>query len=216
MSEKHLCENRQLPNETLALEYPIQSQTVIKTDGEVILYQKVFNSPESDRFFWELQDRIKWQQRTITLFGKTNPLPRLTAWYGDEGKSYTYSRIENSPEPWIPILNTIKSRIETIAEVRFNSVLINLYRTGKDYMGWHSDDEKQMGENSVIGSVSFGGTRRFSLRHKTSKSCQIHLELEKGSFLLMKGATQQYWQHQVAKTSKLVQPRINLTFRAII
>lgn len=193
-----------------------QSQLIIKTDGDVVLYRNLFNLQESDSLFTELRNGINWKQRTITLFGKTSPLPRLTAWYGDGGTSYTYSGIEHQPEPWTPNLNVIKSRIESVAAVKFNSVLLNLYRDGNDRMGWHSDDEKELGKNPVIASVSFGGTRRFSLRHKQLKNNRVHLDLLPGSLLLMKGATQHYWQHQVPKTSKLVKPRINLTFRAIV
>ncbi len=143
------------------------------------------------------------------------PLPRLTAWYGDEGKSYTYSGIEQHPDPWTPTLKLIKSKVEEILEVTFNTVLLNLYRDGKDSVSWHSDDELELGENPIIASVSFGAVRRFSLKHKISKDYKIDLDLPNGSLLLMKGETQHFWQHQIAKTSKSVQPRINLTFRMI-
>jgi alkylated DNA repair dioxygenase AlkB len=143
------------------------------------------------------------------------PIPRLTAWYGDQGKSYTYSGIEQHPEHWHPTLKLIKSKIEQIAQISFNSVLINLYRNGKDSVSWHSDDEPELGENPIIASVSFGATRRFYLRHKHSKNHKIDIDLASGSFLLMQGETQHFWQHQIAKTAKEIQPRINLTFRII-
>jgi alkylated DNA repair dioxygenase AlkB len=143
------------------------------------------------------------------------PIPRLTAWYGDQGKSYTYSGIEQHPEHWNPTLKLIKSKIEQIAQVSFNSVLLNLYRDGKDSVSWHSDDEPELGENPIIASVSFGATRRFSLRNKHSKNHKIDIDLASGSFLLMQGETQHFWQHQIAKTAKEIQPRINLTFRII-
>ncbi|MFP4101633.1 alpha-ketoglutarate-dependent dioxygenase AlkB family protein [Coleofasciculus sp.] len=190
-------------------------KVVVRTDGEVILYSNFFSRQESDHFFHNLYSSVEWKQDKIQIFGKNMPLPRLTAWYGDEGKSYTYSGIEQHPEPWTPLLKSIKSKIEELSEVSFNSVLLNLYRDGKDSVSWHSDDEPELGKNPIIASVSFGATRRFSLKHKISKSRKVDIDLAKGSFLLMKGETQHFWQHQIAKTSKPVQARINLTFRKI-
>ncbi|MEZ2238436.1 alpha-ketoglutarate-dependent dioxygenase AlkB [Microcoleus sp.] len=188
---------------------------VIDTDGEVIFYPNFFNIQESDRLFSALHSSVKWRQDTIYFYGKTIPLPRLTSWYGDEGKSYTYSHIQQHPEPWTPTLTSIKLKAEKISEITFNSVLLNLYRDGKDSVSWHSDDEPELGKNPIIASISLGGTRRFSLRHKTSKDSQIDIDLPKGSLLLMKGETQHFWKHQIAKTAKSVEPRINLTFRVI-
>lgn len=198
-----------------------QAQLISKTlplpDGDVVLYPNVFDQEESDHLFSELYNNIHWRQDNITFYGKTIPLPRLTAWYGDSGKSYTYSGIEMNPEPWNPTLVKIKSNIESLAGVRFNSVLINLYRCGKDSVAWHSDDEPELGKNPVIGSVSFGDTRRFMLRRKDKKDGRkVEVELTHGSVLIMKGTTQHFWQHQIPKTSKPVKPRINLTFRVII
>lgn len=204
-----------LDSSNLSLETSMQKEVLIKTDGEVILYPFLFSSTESDQLFLDLNDSVKWKQDIIHLFGKTMPLPRLTAWYGDEGKSYTYSGIEQHPEPWNPTLTSIKSKVEEISEVTFNSVLINLYRNGKDSVSWHSDDEPELGKNPIIASVSFGATRRFSLKHKTSKKDKIDLDLPNGSLLLMKGETQHYWQHQIPKNYKLLDRRINLTFRVI-
>jgi alkylated DNA repair dioxygenase AlkB len=184
--------------------------------GELIIDQSFFNQSESDRFFSELLNNINWQQDKIKIFGKEVDLPRLTAWYGDEGKSYTYSGITMNPEPWTPTLLTIKKRIEKIVKVNFNSVLINLYRNGQDYVSWHSDDEKELGKNPTIASVSFGATRRFLLRHKSNKNLEtVDLSLNHGSLLIMKGSTQHFWKHQVPKTSKVKTERINLTFRVI-
>jgi len=193
----------------------LQKKVMIETDGKVIFYPNFLKFPECDRFFADLYECVNWRQDTIKIFGKTKPLPRLTAWYGDEGQSYTYSGIEQHPEPWNPTLQSIKSKVEDIAEVTFNSVLLNLYRDGKDSVSWHSDDEPELGKNPVIASVSLGATRRFSLKHKVSKDLKVNLDLPNGSLLLMKGETQHFWQHQIAKTSKFVEPRINLTFRII-
>lgn len=192
-----------------------QAKTVVSIDGEVIFYQSFFSIDESDKLFEELYTGTEWKQETIKIFGKSTPLPRLTAWYGDEGKAYTYSGIEQHPTPWTHTLSDIKARIEKIAEVKFNSVLLNLYRSGKDGVAWHSDDEPELGQNPIIGSVSFGSTRRFSFKHKQIKERKVEIELPHGSFLLMRGETQHYWRHQIAKTTKEVSPRINLTFRII-
>ena len=185
-------------------------------DGEVIIYQNFFEEPESDRFFKELQNSLNWQQDKIRIFGKEVDLPRLTAWYGDEGKSYKYSGITMNPNPWIPVLLSIKKKIEKVVELDFNSVLANLYRDGKDYVSWHSDDEKELGNNPIIASVSFGATRRFQLRHKSNKDLDtVEISLTHGSLLIMTGSTQHFWKHQVPKTSKILTERINLTFRVI-
>ncbi|MEP0837574.1 MULTISPECIES: alpha-ketoglutarate-dependent dioxygenase AlkB [unclassified Coleofasciculus] len=183
-------------------------------DAEVTLYCNFFDKNESDKLYSQLYKEIHWRQEKIKLYGKELNIPRLTAWHGDSGKSYTYSKIPMSPEPWTPTLFLIKSRIESLAGISFNSVLLNLYRNGNDSVAWHSDDEPELGEEPVIGSVSFGGTRRFMFRHKVAKE-QVEVELTHGSLLVMQGTTQQFWQHQIPKTSKRVEPRINLTFRVI-
>ena len=193
----------------------IKAETILDVDGEVSLYRNFFSLTECDRIFDNLNRTINWRQDSIKLYGKSIPLPRLEAWYGDSGKSYTYSGIEMMPEPWTPMLEIIKSRIEIIAGVRFNSVLMNLYRDGRDSVAWHSDDEPELGQNPVIGSVSFGGTRRFCFRHKQRPNCKAEVALSDGSFLLMGGETQHFWLHQVPKTKQAVKPRINLTFRVI-
>ena len=199
----------------LFFENNLQKTVVINTDGEVIFYPHFFSIQESECLFSDLYSSVKWKQDTIHFYGKKIPLPRLTGWYGDEGKSYTYSGIEQHPDPWTPTLKLIKSKAEEISEVTFNSVLLNLYRDGKDSVSWHSDDEPELGENPIIASISFGATRRFSLKHKISKDYKIDINLLNGSLLLMKGETQHCWQHQIPKTSKFVEPRINLTFRVI-
>ena len=191
-------------------------ETLSMPDGEVSIYHHFFSKTESDKYFRDLSEETKWRQDKINFYGKEIDLPRLTAWHGDPDKSYMYSRISMNPEPWTPTLLSIKKRIEEIAAVNFNSVLLNLYRGGRDGVSWHSDDEPDLGENPVIGSVSFGATRRFQFRHKYRKELnKIDIELTHGSFLLMKGQTQQFWQHQIPKTSKSLKPRINLTFRVI-
>lgn len=184
--------------------------------GELTFYPSFFNSETSDFLFEQLDQQIQWQQDYIKFYGRVSPIPRLTSWYGDEGKSYTYSGIKMNPHSWIKPLLLIKEVIELISQVRFNSVLLNLYRNGKDSVAWHSDDEPELGENPIIASVSFGETRKFSLKPRDKNNpIRHHMMLNHGSLLLMKGETQKYWLHQIPKTTKSVKPRINLTFRAI-
>jgi len=185
-------------------------------DGEVAIYRNFFNRVERDQIFQELLSKIKWRQDKMKLYGKEFELPRLTAWYGDDGKSYTFSGIPMNPDAWTHTLLSIKSRIEEVTQAKFNSVLLNLYRSGKDGVSWHSDDEQELGKNPIIASVSFGEARRFQLRHKLDKSLdKVEITLTHGSLLIMKGSTQHFWQHQIPKTAKSLRERINLTFRII-
>ena len=183
-----------------------------------IRYYPSFFSPKKSSFFLDyLRESIQWKQNTIKMYGKENPVPRLEAWYGDPGKSYAYSGIQMDPIPWTDELREIKSTVELESGIKFNSVLINFYRDGKDRVAWHSDNEKELGQNPVIGSVSFGAERNFKLRHKKYKSNGLKKEvlLQHGSFLLMQGSTQHHWMHEIPRTAKLIGPRINLTFRVI-
>lgn len=185
-------------------------------DAKVTFYRNFFDLQKSDSLFKVLLNEINWRQDKMKLYGKEIDLPRKTAWYGDRDKSYTFSGIHLDPEPWTPSLLEVKQRIEEVAEVQFNSVLLNLYRHGSDGISWHTDAEPELGENPVIGSVSFGGTRRFMFRHRQDQDLKVEVELTHGSFLLMAGETQHFWQHQIPKTSRKVEPRINLTFRVIV
>lgn len=183
-----------------------------------IRYYPCFFSPKTSSFFFEqLKKSIQWKQNIIKMYGKENPVPRLEAWYGDPGKSYAYSGIQMDPIPWTDELKKIKSAVELESGTKFNSVLINFYRDGKDRVAWHSDDEKELGQNPVIGSVSFGAERNFKLRHKKYKSNGLKKEiiLQNGSFLLMQGSTQHHWMHEIPRTAKPINSRINLTFRVI-
>ncbi|MBE9104504.1 alpha-ketoglutarate-dependent dioxygenase AlkB [Nostoc cf. edaphicum LEGE 07299] len=184
-------------------------------DAEVTFYRNFFNQQESDELFQTLLNEIKWRQDKMKIYGKEVNLPRKTAWYGNRNISYKFSGIHLDPEPWIPTLLKVKEKVDEIAKVNFNSVLLNLYRDGNDGISWHTDAEPELGNNPVIGSVSFGGARRFMFRHKHNQDLKTEIELIDGSFLLMAGATQHFWQHQIPKTSKRVKPRINLTFRVI-
>lgn len=185
-------------------------------NAEVLLYSHFFSEEESEALYKRLVNEIVWQQDTITLYGKSLNLPRLTAWYGEEGKIYSYSGISMKIHTWNGLLLGIKDSIEKESGAKFNGVLLNYYRSGNDSMGWHSDNEKELGTNPVIGSVSLGEKRRFRFRNKENKERKIEVLLTNGSFLLMKGETQHFWQHEVPKTKQAIGGRINLTFRYII
>jgi len=184
-------------------------------DAEIIYYPHFFDKKEADEILLQLTTDIPWQQDDIRVFGKTHPQPRLTALFGNEGKSYSYSNIKMQPHPWNPLLKRIKSKVESVTNSNFTSVLLNLYRDGKDSNGWHADNEKELGLNPIISSVSFGSARVFQLKHNTISNAKLNIVLEHGSLLLMKGTTQHFWKHQIPKTSKKIDSRINLTFRFI-
>ena len=198
-----------LQNETESFDLP---------DASIQYYPEFFSTTQANGMLQKLISGITWKQNTIKMYGKENPVPRLEAWYGDPGKSYTYSGITMQPTPWNDDLKIIKNSIEPVSGVIFNSVLINHYRDGKDRVAWHSDDEKELGRNPVIGSVSLGAERNFKLRHKQHKvnGQKKQITLRHGSFLLMKGSTQHHWMHEIPRTAKPIGPRINLTFRVIL
>ncbi|MCX2740414.1 alpha-ketoglutarate-dependent dioxygenase AlkB family protein [Pontibacter anaerobius] len=192
-----------------------QLQPLHLPDADVYFAPDFIPSPESDVYFERLMRKVNWQQESIKMFGRELPMPRLTAWYGD--KSYTYSGLQNKPQPWLPVLLELRQKVEQATGHKYNSVLLNLYRTGQDSMGWHADDEPELGPQPSIASLSLGGERRFAFKHRTRKDLKsVPLILSDGSLLLMQGPTQHHWLHQVPKTPKTVQPRINLTFRDVI
>ena len=184
-------------------------------DADIEYYPNFFESNRADEFFEKLKNEIPWQQDNITVYGKTHPQPRLTALFGNEGKPYSYSNIVMQSNTWNPLLLFIKNEIEEICQENFTTVLLNYYRDGKDSNGWHADNEKELGRNPVIVSVSFGSERSFHLQHNAIKEQKLKINLEHGSLLIMKGTTQHYWKHQISKTAKEIGPRINLTFRII-
>lgn len=174
------------------------------------------NPATADQWLAALQADVPWQQPKVFVHGRQHPVPRLLAWYGDSEASYRYAGLTHQPLPWTPLLAEIRARIEAEAGQRLNAVLLNYYRDGQDSMGWHSDDEAVLGPNPLIASLSLGGTRRFDLRRKGTNRIEHSLSLEHGSLLVMAGATQHHWQHQVAKTRSLCAPRLNLTFRLVL
>ena len=189
-----------------------QSDNLLPKDGQVVVYSKVVSND-----FEQLKNSISWKHEKIHLFGRWVLQPRLSAWYGDEGTDYVYSGLKNIPNPWNDILLNLKKKVEILSGTQFNSVLLNYYRDGQDSMGWHQDNEKELGKNPIIASLSFGVSREFQLRHKFDKSIpKINCLLDDSSLLIMSGETQNYWQHQIPKTKKFIGERINLTFRYLI
>jgi alkylated DNA repair dioxygenase AlkB len=184
-------------------------------DAEIVYYPNFFLKEDADRIFEQLLNEIPWQQDDIKVYGKTHPQPRLTALFGNEGKPYSYSNIKMQPHPWNMLLQKIKSLVEDCSETNFTTVLLNQYRNGKDSNGWHADNEKELGTNPVIASLSFGAERTFQLKHNSDLSLKKSIVLEHGSLLIMKGTTQHFWKHQIPKTSKPIGSRVNLTFRVI-
>lgn len=183
-------------------------------NGEFLFYPNFFTKSEGDFFLQKLKSEIEWKQESMNIYGKKINFPRLTAWYGGNDKPYSFSGITLSPKVWNEELVSIKSKIEPIAKVEFNSVLLNRYRDGNDSISWHTDAEPELGKNPIIASVNFGDTRKFQLRHIKTKE-KLEIELSHGSLLIMQGELQHFWQHQVPKTKELKTERINLTFRVI-
>ncbi|HAS6347222.1 alpha-ketoglutarate-dependent dioxygenase AlkB [Vibrio sp. IRLE0018] len=182
-------------------------------DGQLLWRPNFLDQEQANQVFAALMHSLAWEQKYIRMFGQQVLQPRLQAWYGEE--RYHYSGLTMEPLPWTPMLKALKVQCELAADTTFNSVLANLYRDGQDSMGWHQDNEAELGSNPIIASLSLGETRRFVLQHKVTKQ-KIEFELTSGSLLVMGGTTQHFWQHCVPKTAKNKSERINLTYRKII
>ncbi|WP_422859319.1 alpha-ketoglutarate-dependent dioxygenase AlkB family protein [Flagellimonas sp. S174] len=184
-------------------------------DSEIWYHPNFLSEKQADDYFNILRKETPWRQDDIKVFGKVYAQPRLTALYSNNGKNYSYSNITMESLAFTDKLQQLKNLVDHEANTEFTTCLLNLYRNGKDSNGWHSDDEKELGKNPIIASISLGAERFFHLRHKSDKSLKHKILLEHGSLLLMRGQTQHFWQHQIAKTAKKVEERINLTFRII-
>lgn len=195
--------------------FPEEKITFDLPDAEIEYYPAFFSLEKAYELFEKLKTEIPWQQDTITVYGKNHLQPRLTALYGNEGKPYGYSNIVMHPHHWSPLLMFIKEEIEKECQESFTTVLLNYYRNGQDSNGWHADNEKELGQNPVIASLSFGAERVFQLKHNSIETAKQNITLQNGSLLLMKGTTQHFWKHQIPKTQKEIGGRINLTFRII-
>lgn len=184
-------------------------------NADISYYPNYIPTEKATSLFNKLLTETPWQQDDITVFGKTHPQPRLTALYATNTKPYSYSNITMHPHILTPLLSDLKQQIDATCQTRFSTLLLNLYRNGKDSNGWHADDEPELGKNPIIASLSFGTARKFKLKHRTIPEAKQDIVLTHGSLLIMKGETQHYWLHQIPKTAKKVNERINITFRII-
>jgi alkylated DNA repair dioxygenase AlkB len=193
------------------------SLNLLPRDGIVNYYGPVLSTCDAADYFEALMTTIPWKNDEAVIYGKRIVTARKVAWYGDDAYPYSYSGTTRVARPWTRELNALRTLVETTTGERFNSCLCNLYHSGNEGMAWHSDDEDALGKDTAIASLSLGAERKFSLRHKRAREIDpISVQLEDGSLLVMKGATQTNWQHTVPKSAKVTRPRINLTFRSIV
>jgi alkylated DNA repair dioxygenase AlkB len=185
-------------------------------DAQLRYYQNFLSVAAADHYYKTLLETIPWQQDDVKVFGKVYAQPRLTSLHSNSLSTYTYSGLTLQPHPMTEALLELLHQIQTVSHHDFNCVLLNLYRNGADSNGWHADNEKELGKHPQIASYSFGTPRFFHFKHRKIKSQRHKMELHHGSLLLMEGAMQEHWLHQIPKTKKPLQPRINLTFRKII
>ncbi|WMX17158.1 alpha-ketoglutarate-dependent dioxygenase AlkB [Aureispira sp. CCB-E] len=196
---------------------PREFKKHILKDGEVWFMPNFMPLDKAASYYKIFQETINWRQEEIKYYGKIYPIPRKTAWYGYEGFNYKYSGIMCNPEPWTKELMEIKRVIEYFMPKQdFNSVLLNMYRDGTDKVSWHADDEKGLGINPTIASVSLGAVRRFDLKHKHDKDLKLQIELTPGSLIVMTGSLQHNWLHQIPVQKRIKETRINLTYRTIV
>ena len=184
----------------------------LPSDGDVRYWGKIISTEQSDHYFSSLLKNIEWRNDEAKMFGKHIVTKRKVAWYAEQPFSYTYSNVTKQALPWTNDLSELKAFVEQKAECRFNACLLNLYHNGAEGMAWHSDAEKELVQGAAIASVSFGAERRFSFKHKRSGEI-ISIDLQHGSLLTMSGQTQQYWLHRLPPSTKIHEPRVNLTFR---
>ena len=183
-------------------------------DGELYLIRRFYKTSQADKLFQQLFNRLDWQQEQLFIYGKWINVPRLMCWYGESGAHYKYSGVDHTPQAWTDILLTIKQDVEKVCGRDFNSVMANLYRNGQDSMGCHADNEKELGQNPLIASLSLGEQRLLRFRHQHTRQ-KLDIELMHGDLLLMAGELQHHWRHELPKTKKLKKARINLTFRKV-
>ena len=200
------------------LPWPEAEEARIPLANATLTLRRDFLAPEAaDEAFAALREGTRWAQETLRIAGRETPVPRLTAWHGDPGARYAYSGVLHRPDPWTPPLAALRDAVQGAAGAPFNSVLLNLYRDGRDSVAWHSDDEPELGEEPVIASLSLGATRVFQLKPRGgARQDRVELRLPHGSLLVMSGGCQRHWQHRVPKRpNQELGPRINLTFRYV-
>jgi alkylated DNA repair dioxygenase AlkB len=188
---------------------------LLPADGIVNYYGKILSPHEADYYLEKMLATIAWKNDEAVIFGRHLITKRKAAWYGDKTYAYTYSNTTKQALPWTQDLLSLKALVEQVSGTTYNSCLLNLYHDGQEGMAWHSDDEKSLGKNSAIASLTLGAERKFSFKHKQTKET-ISLMLENGSLLVMKGATQTNWLHRLPPTKKVTTPRVNLTFRTMM
>ena len=193
----------------------MKNEIVAHNDLKIRIEEDFFNSADSNKLLKKFISKLPWESMIIKMFGKDTKIPRLQCWIGDEGCEYKYSGKQLNRQIWSPDLIMIRKKIYEELKIDFNSVLANYYRDGKDSMGWHSDDEKELGPDPTIASISFGSERDLVFRNKITKET-IAIPQTNGCLILIDGKTQKNWQHSIKKTQKVIGPRINLTFRNII
>lgn len=189
--------------------------SLTQQQGRLDCYPDWLNPEESAQYFQDFYNDLNWQSETLIMAGKKVQSPRLVGWYGEGGAIYRYSGTSYTASPWHPGLLAIKEKLLKEFDAPINSVLTNLYRNGKDSVGWHADSERELGKQPVIFSLSLGASRYFDFRLQGKNESKQRIELHAGTLLIMRGDFQQYWQHQVPKQLKITEPRINLTFRYI-
>ena len=190
------------------------AREILPYDGSAVLHPWVLGAMSGENLRDTLIDEVPWRHNTIRVFGVDHAEPRLVSWHGDPGAVYSYSGVDLVVNPWTPTLSELRTVCERIAGVAFNSVLVNLYRDGNDKVGWHADDEPELGPEPVIASLSLGATRRFRFRHRDT-GASVAVELESGSLVVMSGLSQKCWVHEVPRQRRVAAPRINLTFRRV-
>lgn len=202
-------------NATVTLEDRVAGGVLPLPDSDLIYISAFLNRTEADECVRALVLECRWRQHTIRVAGKQIASPRLSAWYGDRGVRYTYSGLTLEATGWPQKAGELRRRVEDATGGTFNSVLANYYRNGRDSMGWHADNEPELGPEPLIASLSLGGERRFLMRHRTKEAPRGEFILQHGSLLVMAGSTQTLWRHALPKTRTPVPPRVNLTFRRI-
>lgn len=201
-----------MQSDLFPIEFPIER---LPCNPSLIDYGPLYDLAEAQRIFDRLLGEIPWQNDAAFLYGKHIVTKRKVAWFADKEFDYNYSNTTRRARPWTPLLLELKEKVKSVCGYNYNSVLLNLYGDGSEGMGWHSDDEKGLGELPNIASLSFGATRRFDIRHKQSGET-ISVPLDTGRLLVMKNQSQSHWKHQVPKQLRIKDPRINLTFRTYI
>ena len=191
------------------------SEELLPYDGSAVFTPDFLDAAAAQAMFSDIDATTPWESVELTVFGRKVKEPRLSAWMNSEGRPYVYSGTSRVAHRFTPVLENLRVLVEQRSGHHFNSALVNLYRSGDDALGWHADDEPENGREPVIASVSFGTIRRFDLRHRETKET-VRVDLTSGSLLLMSGATQHRWVHQVPRQRKVRTPRINVTFRRLV